>query len=244
MRQVSRSATCTMRLGFTCLALFRRFSRSYVQRQSGGRRSRVYKARIAVVWEQSQRPGCAKVRSRQQRASRVWGCAAQDTMLSKTALKPIAPKGSTMAVSLDPKDYVYPSAPAVTGHDSCYVWGMPPNAGVMHQTHAYMHPFMTAPQGSFQGCSPVVGPWCGQHYAQASGIAPCTSGLSTPSMRCRDLKVSWISLVLYLGWVYESLGCAHEWAPALLSGTDPGPKLEPCANLRRHIVQSRQCYRC
>ena len=92
-------------------------------------------------------------------------------MLSKTALKPIAPKGSTMAVSLDPKDYVYPSAPAVLGHDSCYVWGMPPNA--------YMHPFMTAAQGAYQGCSPVVGPWCGQHYAQASGIAPCTSGMST-----------------------------------------------------------------
>ena len=168
-----------MRLGFTCLALFRRFSRSYVQRQSGGQHIRIFKARIAVIWEQSQRPGCAKVRSRQQRASRVWGCAAQDTMLSKTALKPIAPKGSTMAVSLDPKDYVYPSAPAVSGHDSCYVWGMPPNAGVMQQTHAYMHPFMTAPQGAYQGCSPVVGPWCGQHYAQASGIAPCTSGLSS-----------------------------------------------------------------
>lgn len=99
-------------------------------------------------------------------------------MLSKTALKPIAPKGSTMAVSLDPKDYVYPSAPAVSGHDSCYVWGMPPNAGVMQQTHAYMHPFMTAPESAYQGCSPVVGPWCGQHYGQASGIAPCTSGLS------------------------------------------------------------------
>ena len=28
-----------------------------------------------------------------------------------------------MAVSLDPKDYVYPAAPAVPGHDNCYVWG-------------------------------------------------------------------------------------------------------------------------
>ena len=100
-------------------------------------------------------------------------------MLSKTALKPIAPKGSTsaMAVSLDPKDYVYGPV-----HDSCYVWGMPPNAGVMQQTHAYMHPFMAATQGAYQGCGSMMGPWCGQHYAQASGMAPCTSGrdLSPP----------------------------------------------------------------
>ena len=102
-------------------------------------------------------------------------------MLSKTALKPIAPKGSAMAVSLDPKDYVYPAAPAVPGHDNCYVWGMPPNAGVMQQTHPYMHPFMAANQGSYQGCGPAMSPWCGQHYAQASAMAPCTSaGLTSP----------------------------------------------------------------
>jgi len=99
-------------------------------------------------------------------------------MLSRTALKPIAPKASTMAVSLDPKDYMYPNAPAAGHESSMYVWGMHPNAGVMQQTHAYMHPFMAANQGTYQGCSSVVGPWCGQHRAQASSIAPCTSGLT------------------------------------------------------------------
>lgn len=104
-----------------------------------------------------------------------------DIMLNKTALKPIAPKGSTMAVSLDPKDYVYPSAPAVqSGQESCYVWGMPPNTGVMQQAHAYMHPFMAAAQGSYQPCGSVMGPWCGQHYGQASGLAPCNSGGALP----------------------------------------------------------------
>lgn len=126
-------------------------------------------------------------------------------MLSKTALKPIAPKGSTMAVSLDPKDYVYPAAPAVPGHDNCYVWGMPPNAGVMQQTHAYMHPFMAANQGAYQGCGPVMSPWCGQHYAQASALAPCTSaGLTPPPIGFVSFTQIRISLPVCLGCVQQN----------------------------------------
>ena len=121
-------------------------------------------------------------------------------MLNRTALKPIAPKGSTMAVSLDPKDYMYPSAPAAGHENSMYVWGMHPNAGVMQQTHAYMHPFMAANQGTYQGGSSVVGPWCGQHRAQASSMAPCTSGLTVHlnAMSCTPSSSAYFGEMLAL----------------------------------------------
>lgn len=96
-------------------------------------------------------------------------------------LKPIAPRPSAdsfsptsamSAVSLDPKDYVYPHAD--------YVWGVPQqmHPGVMHQQHTYANPCIASNSGMYGGYGSAVSPWgqpaMPQYHPQ---LAPSSSGV-------------------------------------------------------------------
>lgn len=97
-------------------------------------------------------------------------------------LKPIAPRPATdtytpssavSAVSLDPKDYVYPHAD--------YVWGVPQqlHPGMLQQSHGCMSPFVAANAGVYGAYGPVVTSQWNQpmpHYQ--SHLNPPTAGTS------------------------------------------------------------------
>jgi hypothetical protein len=100
-------------------------------------------------------------------------------------LKPIAPRPSAdsfsptsamSAVSLDPKDYIYPHAD--------YVWGVPQqmHPGVMHQQHTYANPCIASNSGMYGGYGSAVSPWglpaMPQYHPQ---LAPSSSGVGRSS---------------------------------------------------------------
>lgn len=95
-------------------------------------------------------------------------------------LKPIAPRptadsfsptSTVSAVSLDPKDYVYPHAD--------YVWGVPQavHPSVVQQQHAYMSPCVASNPGMYGTYGSVMSPWGQSAMPQYhSPMAPASAG--------------------------------------------------------------------
>ncbi|CAL8471109.1 g10651 [Coccomyxa elongata] len=99
-------------------------------------------------------------------------------------LKPIAPRptadsisptSTVSAVSLDPKDYVYPHAD--------YVWGVPQavHPSVVQQQHAYMSPCVASNPGMYGTYGSVMSPWGQSAMPQYhSPMAPASAGHMPP----------------------------------------------------------------
>lgn len=95
-------------------------------------------------------------------------------------LKPIAPRptadsfspaGAVSAVSLDPKDYVYPLAD--------YVWGVPQavHPNMVQQQHAYMSPCVPSNPVMYGAYGSVMSPWGQSAMPQYhSPLAPASAG--------------------------------------------------------------------